>query len=152
MGLVLERVQRDPWEREAVRRLSLRDEDGAVYYEQIYGLQMWELQFACEFAFAVERCISWWERMTPGGEPLPRVNGGDRVAMRDLRRERVALLFTQAHFAVCTARTGARFVVGASDRLKLRRHVSSMRLVARHLDALEAFDEAIDCGGVWWVF
>lgn len=152
MGLIIERLPRDPWELEATRRLHARRYAGIEYYraEHPETLEPWELQHACELSLVVEQMIRWWESMEATNAGRPKLKGLDRALMRESRRVRYQRIWGGFSYAIET--TKRPVVFAASNPVALRNHIDLLRVPARLLEPLEAFDAAYSAGGVWWVF
>lgn len=146
---MLERVQRDPWELEAVRRLDALKYAGIEYYraENPESLEVWEAEFACELSLAVEKMVRWWESMPKHSVGRPKRDNLDRAEMREARRVRYNRIWSNFHFA----QGHGGVVVGASSRHALLRHFDRTRAAVRFLEPLEAFDQADAGSGVWWL-
>jgi hypothetical protein len=150
MGLMIERVMRDPWELQAVRRLDALKYDGIEYYrvEHPETLVNRELEQAAELSLLVEQFVRSWEAMDKGHPARPKRDGLDRVAMRDVRRARYLRIWSGFHCAIAT--DGVPTVFAAHTSGALLRALGRVRIPARLLEPLEAFDAAYASAGIWW--
>jgi len=139
----------DPWHYPAVERLK-DTQPGADAYFSGGGVEDGQLEYAIEFALALERVIRTWER-EPGGRP--RLDGGDRQHAKAVRMYEYRALFSRVCWAVASSKRGGAVVIGSTSERGLERGAKMFGANVRtHIDPSEAFELAYADGSVWWFF
>jgi len=153
MDLAIEVMRPDPWHLAALRRLEARDPDGAAEYRRGGRGEEWQAQAAAEFAISLEQVLQMWERMEPGRGGCPPLQGRDAASAAEWRRRHQYLpIFARFRWARVTSSKGGVFLVAGTRSASIQRIVWLMRGKPEPLCALEAFDEAVKQGAVWWAF